>query len=361
MKNKIGIITFHRAMNYGAVFQTYALQQCLNDNEIENEVIDYVCQNIEECYKPFKVMQGNYFKAIVRGVLFSGIIRRKKRQFEFFLQKYLVMSKKYYSLDELRNARDEYSCFISGSDQVWSPNSAGFDEAYFLTFAHDRQKNSYAASIGMNSLPLQLVEEYKNRLQEFQNISVREQEAKSLLLQYINKDIEVHVDPTLLLSSEQWRLISKEPKEKGYIVIFNVEKPIYDIQFAKKVAKERNLKIIYINDRTVKKEKGIKYVVAPTPEEFLGYFANADVVVTNSFHGTAFSIIFHKNLYVELNNRKRRNVRAEDLLNLVGIKGRIIEEGLNEDSVELLNWKAVDEIISAKKQEAVNYLTNINI
>lgn len=351
---KIGIVTFHTALNYGAIMQTYALQTYLNNIGIENVIVDYKSDFIQKCYSPFYIADGKVLNAFIRGICFGRNIRKRQREFEKFIQNYLCCSRAYYTSKEIEFDRDKYSFFISGSDQVWSPTSADFDPVYFLPFAKDEQKVSYAASIGSTELNADVKQELFNRLKGFQILSVREESAKRLLKDADTKrKIFVHPDPTLLIAREQWIKIATYPIEKeDYVLVFNVEKPINDIKYAKKLAEQRNMRVVYLNDRTIRKERGITYIEAPSPEEFLGLFANAKVIVTNSFHGTVFAIIFQKEFYVELDNKRQRNIRIEGLLEQLGIATRDI---YGKQDFTKINWNNVDKILRQKRKDVKEY------
>lgn len=362
MKNKkVGIVTFHTALNYGAVLQTYALQAFLKKMNIENEIINYDCPFIKKCYSPFFIANKNLINSIVRGILFNKKISKKRKNFDLFLKKNIDLSKRYTAIDEMKKDANNYKYFISGSDQVWSPISANFDEFYFLPFAEDNQKFSYAASIGSGKLSEEEQSVMKRRLKGFDCISVREESAKELLKNLVETpDITVNVDPTLLLEKEAWEEVVEKNKKGKYLLIFNVEKPIYDVEFAKKIAKEKGLKIIYINDRTIIKDKEIEYIEAPTPDEFITLFANADTIVTNSFHGTVFSIIFEKDFFVEFNNKKNRNIRSESLLKKLGIGNREIINVSNNNSFENISWDKVKEKLEIERERSKQYIDKIN-
>lgn len=355
---KIGIITFHTALNYGAVLQAYALQNFLKDNNIDNEIIDYRSEYIERCYKPFFVSNGKYISSIARGLLFGNVIRKKREVFTKFVTNKLELGEKIESQKDLGKIDNKYACFITGSDQVWSPISAGFDPIYFLPGVSESKKFSYAASIGLNKVSPDIEKEMEKRLKEYKVISVREDSAKKMLEKLnITEDIRVHIDPTLLLSKEKWeKLDIKRVVKEKYVLIFNVEKPINDVEFAKKIAKERNLKVVYINDRTLKQEKEILYFKALSPEKFLSLFYYAENVVTNSFHGTVFSIIFQKDFYVELNNRAQKNIRVEGLLRKLDIKNRDIDSGEN---FEKIDWKKTETELKAERNNSLDYFKEI--
>lgn len=236
--SKIGIMTFHTALNYGAVFQTYALEKILMDMGHDVKVIDYRCPYTDKIYKPFYVSDGKYLNALVRGILFGRIIKKKRIRFNKFLENRIRLSQPIENINLLNEITDEYDYFISGSDQVWSPISAGFDKAYFLPFATDEKKLSYAASIGATNVSDKIISELKNRLSGFSCLSVREQSAKNMLeANGVDRPIYVHPDPTLLLQESDWQeLCDERAIKEDYILIFNVEKPIKDIEFAKKYA-----------------------------------------------------------------------------------------------------------------------------
>ncbi len=360
---KIGIITFHTALNYGAVLQAYALQKSLDSLGMENEIIDYRSPYIEKCYKPLFIAEGKIANSIIRGILFGRIIAKKRNSFNGFITTKLKLSKSYDSVEQLSKAANQYKFFITGSDQVWSPTSVGFDRAYFLPFAHDWQKFSYAASIGKNELSESMLCEYKKRLDGFTFISIRERSNINLINKIDNKkEVLVHIDPTLLLTKEEWSVIAEESKiDEPYILVFNVEKCVSNIEYAKRVAKKRGLKLVYINERTVIKDKDITYIQAAHPEVFLSLFLNAKVIVTNSFHGTVFSLIFQKEFYVELENRKQQNTRAEALLEMVGVNNNVIKKDVSDENIVCdVNWESVNNILALERKRTFDYFKKID-
>lgn len=361
MNKKVGIITFHRALNYGAVLQAYALQQFLFGLGMENEIIDYYSKSITKCYAPFKICKGKVIRGVARGILFYRIIQKKKNNFEQFCKDHLTLSKPCYNVVELKELSKDYTFIITGSDQVFSPISAGFDEAYFLTFTEDEKKYSYAASLGVKKIPKELDTVYRERLKGFQSISVREADAATLLQDYISSKIKVHIDPTLLVSKRIWnKLNHKTENKKPYVLMFHVEKPISALTYTKELAKQKKLEIVYINDRTVIRDTHIKYVAAPEVEELLAWFRDAAYVVTNSFHGTALSILFHKEFFVEIDNKKNRNTRVEALLQLLHIKGREISREKNPSfEVKPISWNEVEGRLNHLREDAKEYIEDI--
>lgn len=353
---KIGIITFHRALNYGAVLQSYALQKTVTSLGANCEIVDYICPKISHDYKPFRIYKNDVPKSFAKSCVMCRRRAKRRNAFKPFFENYLVKSQKSYTPDMLGSLKYDYDLFIAGSDQVWSPRCVGFDPAYFLTFADDVQKYSYAASIATNIIPTELYEEYKNRLSGFQTFSVREQSSVKLIKELTNKTAETHLDPTLLISADEWSKIAVSKINKPYILIFTANPPVSLVNFALKLSKEKKLPIYYINDAPHLVKHGINYIVAPTVEEFVGYFKNAEYVVTNSFHGTAFSVIFNKNLFVEFKNKNGKNIRSQSLLKLLGIN-REITDG-NADEI-LIDWQQVNQKLSLEVTRAISYIKNI--
>ena len=202
---KIGIITFHRAVNYGAVLQAYALQHALEGLGAQAEILDYRNRYIESCYDPYS-LKGNKLKALAKIALLGGVRRKKNEAFRSFNKKYLRLSEAVYKdSEQLAGAEKFYDAFITGSDQVWNTSCADFDPAYFLTFVKDKKKkNSYAASFGLSEIPKEYEAEYKKRLAGYRQISVREAQGRALVKELTGRDVPVVLDPTLLLTEKDW-------------------------------------------------------------------------------------------------------------------------------------------------------------
>lgn len=355
---KIGIITFHRAKNYGAVLQAYALQHTLEQLGSDCEIVDYKCENIDNGYKPFQFNKADPIKSILKSIVMYRKRAQRIERFSSFYNNYLKISDKTYSDLDISECRKLYNAFISGSDQVWGPGKDGVspDTAYFLSFADNNQKYSYAASFGVSDISDVKAKELRPLLENFRSFSVREKSALNIIKKITGKNGLCHIDPTLLLKGGEWQKISVNKTDKPYILVFNV-KPVKSlIDFAEKLSKEKGLPVIYITDNPQKKRENFTYVSAPTVEEFLGYFANAEYTVTNSFHGTAFSVIFHRNMFVEYETARGFNDRAKNLLQTVGIN-REIKDG---EAVETnIDWNKVDEILQAERKLSLDYLKNI--
>lgn len=361
MSKKIGILTFHRGLSYGANLQAYGLQNFMFKNNIDNEIVDYRCQYMIDHYqKSFRKIRGNKIKGFVWNLLTASSVRQKKVATTEFVEKNLKLSKP-YNAENIAQANDEYSAFITGSDQVWSPTCVGFDPVYFLTFADSSKKYSYAASIATNKIPENMQEEYIKRVKDFSAISLREQSGAKLINSLTGRDTLVHIDPSMLLAKEDWDKIcsNKHPKEK-YILLFTVPKPSQLVNYAIKLAEEKDLKIYFLNNFGKKvRHKRISYLNPVGITEFISLIKHAEYICTNSFHGNAFSLLYHKNFVVETDAFPKRNIRSEDLMLRLGLKNRILSSKNTPDIEFKTDWSRVDELLESDRKDALQYLQNI--
>lgn len=361
MNKKVGILTFHRGLSYGANLQAYGLQNFLLKNGIDNEIVDYSCQDMIDRYqKIFRKTKGNKIKGLAWNLMTAGSVIQKKKATTEFVENNLRLSKG-YTAQNIQNANSEYSAFITGSDQVWSPTCVGFDPVYFLTFADSSKKYSYAASIATNKIPENMKEEYIKRVGDFSAISLREKSGAELITSLTGRKTAVHIDPSMLLTREDWDKICCEsyPKEK-YILLFTVPKPSQLVNYAIKLAEEKDLKIYFLNNFGKKvRHKRIKYLKPVGITEFISLIKHAEYVCTNSFHGNAFSILYHKNFVVETDAFPKRNIRSEDLMLRLGLKHRILSSK-NTPEIDLkTDWSSVDRLLENDRKEALLYLQSI--
>lgn len=281
--------------------------------------------------------------------------------FRKFTKKYITTSDRVYKdTDDLRLSNAEYNIFFTGSDQVWSYYCAGFDKAFFLDFVDDnKKKNSYAASFGVDNIPDEYIEQYINLLSNFNNISLREYQGKNIVKELINKDAEVVLDPTLLLNKDEWKSIaSPNVFNEKYILVYLLAETKSIIKFAKQLAQKKNLKIIYVHDR-IFNQRGMNNIKKVSPEEWLNLFINAEYIVTNSFHGIAFSVNFGKNFFMEyLPEPAKVNSRLENILKMFNLENRCI----NSSQFSLddkINYDNVEKILNMERNKSLTYLKKI--
>lgn len=359
---KLGIITFHRAINYGAVLQGLALQKALEKLNVDVDIVDYRCRAIEEDYKNIRYNKGTFAKDIINSILCYFVRKRKKNNFREFCNRNMNISNEaYYSKDDLIRANEIYDLFVTGSDQVWDNKCAKFDESYFLTFVDNpKKKNSYAASYAFGDIPQGLEDEYKNRLKDFNNISIREKGGQKIFQNLLKRDVHVDLDPTLLLSKDEWeKYLSKSTEVEKYILLYNVNVPKGLFEYAQRLSKELNCKIVYIND-SFKKKVNAEYKKGIGPDEFLSLFANAEYVLTNSFHGTVFSIIFEKKFMVEVISKSNKvNHRSKNLLEALNLGDRICSNIDKDNWNKEINYIEVKDSLNKMRDESIKYLRSL--
>lgn len=356
---KLGILTFHRAKNYGAVMQTYALNKVTRNLGFDSEVIDYRYNKIENDYVFFK---SKNIKKIAKDLMNYPLKRGKWKKFDRFIEKNVCLSKKVYAkTEELEMTNEIYDCYLTGSDQVFNLKMTGNDKNYFLNFVNSqKKKNSYAASFGQKEIPEENQGLYQKLLFDFNSISIREKDADKIVKNLTDKTPRIDVDPSFLLDKEQWKEISVVPKEKNqYILLFVMQKNDTIFKFAEELSNKTGYPIIFITDGYKKCLKA-KHKKTVSPEEWLGYFLNAEYIITNSFHGLAFAVNFNKRFFVELQKPPATgNSRLETILQEYQLQDRLIKNGTNKAIDKDIDWDFVNEELNKNKQKSLDYLKGL--
>lgn len=354
---KIGILTFHRALNYGAVLQAYALEKKMSnitDEEVMVELIDYRCPKIETSRK----IANKFSKISLKNCARVIALVWKKAKFDNFLKK-IKISKEIYSIENLNNINEEYDKIVVGSDQVWNYLLTEKDYTYLLNFKLDNKKKySYAASLGLNDLGNER-EKYNKVLNCFNKISVRENESVDILKNIGVEVNGVHLDPTLLLTGKEWLdylNINGASKEK-YILVYNILKPEKMFELAKEISCKTGYRIIYIPNG-IMPPKNTGKLMFPNIVKFIELFANAEYIITNSFHGTVFSIEFHKKMLIELLGEGKSNARVKSLLKICNLEDRIFAEDYTK-IFEDINWETVDKNLENARKDSLLYIKEI--
>lgn len=344
---KFNIVTFHRAYNYGAVLQAYALQEFIKKMGYSSGVYDY-CSPGENKYKGIKGKILQSFLLLDK----KNILSRKEKYNEF--------------VEEMMNLNTEINSdiYIAGSDQVWNPCGI-MDPIYFLRFvSEDSIKASYAASLGDAVIPKEKKDLLKVYVNDFNFISVREEFSRNLLLELcIEKDISVNIDPTLLHDANFWENIAEKVNlmEEKYILVYLMHKPKNINLLLKWLKKETNYKIIIVDGQGIVQGIMTHLIINDTalhavgPKEFIWLIANAQMVVTSSFHGTAFSLLFHKEVYSIGNNPESR---VGHLLNMCGLD-MVFENTENFNRNNRINWNNVDLVLKRERERSFKYLEHV--
>ena len=337
---KIGTITFHSSYNHGSCLQAYALQSFVENQIVEGcryEIINLRTPIQKAMYESVFVKKG--IKNIAKRIVFCRYRKRfnsRAERYEAFISNRLHCTKEYKSLEELKGASLDYDCYISGSDQLWNLAAKDFDWSNYLEFTDSKRKISYAASFG--PLAQKWSETDKERIREdlkqYSAISVREEGSAKNVELLLGKRPVINVDPTLLLDSDEWgKIVDKKPVVEGsYIFLYDVKckKDAYEI--AKRASKKLDLPVVIVtsNAKFHVLYNGFIKKYEAGPEEFLNLVKNAKLVISSSFHGTVFSIIFRKPFF-SVNGS--RDFRISNLLKRLGLMDRCVAMNNIDDKI----------------------------
>ena len=308
----VGILTLHEADNYGAVLQAYALQRTLEKLGAECEFLSLVKAQAQQGEEPSGLPA-----ALIGRIRQAG--GKRAALFDAFRRRWLHCAGPVPWAEAARSV-ERYDRLIVGSDQVWNPRISGVDERYFLPFAPPDKRFSYAASFGAEPLPESIRDWCAGELRRFAGLSVRERSGRDLLMDLTGREALVCLDPTLLLSREEWAALAGPEDEKAYVLLYLLKYDASLAAAAKKEAAGRGLPL-----RTVTAAYmppcGFDAWCGVGVEKWASLFRNASCVFTNSFHGTAFSLLFSKPLRTARigGELQARNGRTEELLQSVGL------------------------------------------
>ncbi len=331
---KIGILTFHCAHNYGAVLQCYALQETLKSLGHKVEIIDYKPNYLVSPYRSFysKRLRGcnllERVKAFVKEFLLMPKRIKRYNAFQSFIKNRLNLSRTVKGKD----IPLQYDTYIIGSDQIWNPKiTNGFDSVFFGNFnfaKNGRTYISYAASMEAKIIDKETEAYYRKALMNFDALSVREIQLKTLLQPLTEKNIELVLDPTLLADKKIWDKIAERPDiDRKYILVYEVRQDSNTERVAQQLAKEIDAEVIKITaGLNLCYSSNIKQ--CESPEKFIGWIKYADCIITTSFHGTAFSIIFNRPFYC-LKLDDGADTRSASLLNSLSLEDRFIDKTSN--------------------------------
>lgn len=321
---KIGIVTFQRADNYGALLQCYALYKYIEKQNPNTEVIDYRNLLIEDRYKKYRKLNRHIVNCLIdnwHALCESQCYQKRKDAFEQLRSKIHFSESR--NKEEALNSMQEYDLIFSGSDQVLNPRiTNGFDDIYYLNAPGSFVKAVYAGSVGNAQDSMILGEEFLKRILKFDALSFREDDINKYINQKNIKSEKV-VDPTLLLKKEEWENIIADVDTgvySEYLLLYYVQPSEELIKMAKKLADEQRCTIVYF-DKSLHFHGDTIYKGDAGPLEFVKLIRYAKCIVTSSFHGTAFSIIFRKILYLYLPRVTEERVRS--IAQMGGIENRI--------------------------------------
>lgn len=384
---KIGIVTYVKCDNYGAELQAFALQWKLNSLGYDAEVINLEKRNVDMKRNP-DVIKG----AIVQRLKKEGLVKavfsiikkvfevkkrinaekkyavqkaNKHKLFEQFFENKVKHSAKYYTLDEISSvAALPYDTYIAGSDQIWNYIHTDRLDVYFLMFAnkHKAKKISYAASVSIYDIPEKWQPAYKEYFENIDVLSVRELHGADLVKKYSNKTAEVVLDPTFLLKKDDWlREVAVVPESnEDYLLVYTLSGSSHIRKMALDIAKKKNLKVYNIKSNYVPEpDDGVKHFYEIGPAEWVGLWSKAKFIVTDSFHGTAFSINFNVPFVTLVNPNSMMNSRVLSILKITDLESRIVydtKEDCEKERNLQLDFEPVNVIINAWREKSLNFI-----
>ena len=258
-----------------------------------------------------------------------------------------------------------YDVYVAGSDQIWNYMHTDFLDVYFLEFANrfNAKKIAYAASLSVPDIPVRLRSEYKKYFENMDCIAVRELNGKGIVEKYSNKKATVVLDPTLLICKQEWRdnVANEIKKGEKYVLIYTLSGSKYIRNLAKSIAQQigDGCKVLNIkSDFRPEKKDGIEHLYQVGPKEWVGLVMNAAYMVTDSFHGTAFSINFNVPFTTLLNPSSNMNSRALSILEITGLTDRIIYDDGKKLMPKTLriNYNKVNPIIEEWRSKSIDYI-----
>lgn len=369
---KIAGITWWKN-NYGSILQSYALGKVLETMEdVDYELLQqFKINSFSLSVFSLYLKENGPIKTIsdVWKKFGNWKLRKRKQKCEEFILKNMKISSKIYNASDLDAIEKDYDGFICGSDQIWNPSFNNCNSIYWLNFSNNVLKIAYAPSIGVTEVSESLKNQIRNALKSFNAISCRENSGTLLINNILGeKRCKTVLDPTLLLSKDEWDLLANddlmhEEYVFSYILRGNDEQRL----LVKKFAKEKNLKLVtipfldsdYLN-KTDGKYADIKFIDA-SPQDFIGLIKGARYIFTDSFHCMIFSCIYHRTFFSLYKYGSNQMLRIRDFQNWLDIGDRVVTS--YEDIIKLMNfsmdsvWENFDIRVSKERKESLRFLS----
>lgn len=367
-KKEICLITRHAIVNYGSFLQTLATQDILNQNGLKVTVLDYVrddehYKNVTELLlKKSKKWNKNVINRsiyrIVHGPdhVISGIV------FEKYRKKYLNLSKRISSVAEEYNVIPQADIYCTGSDQVWGEiGSNDLDSAYFLNFKRKENSKciSLSASFGKSAYPEERMKKFSELLKKYSDITVREDSAVKIV-ESVNNKAEKILDPTLIAGCEYWdKFINRKRKiPHKYVLLYQLNSNPKMDEYAEQFAKNANLPLVRVSVEFYNKTKPGKFKWCLSPFDFLNYVKNAEYMITDSFHGTVFAMMFHVQFLEILPPEKQ--ARNKSILKQFNLEDRILNDFNSFDFINNhIDYSDVERLLNIEQVKSRKLILNI--
>lgn len=362
---KVKIVTLHRVYNYGSVLQAYATQKVFEKHNLDVQIIDYITPQRTKkriFFTPSSSGEKKGMRLWVYRIGKIGSLILKEVTFGTFIKKNLNLTKKYITASDLEKDTPQADIYVTGSDQTWnSKYNEGIDRGFFLDFLPENSKRiAFVSSFGKNKLDDSEKEKTREYLSKYNLISVREDQAAKIIENLgFNRPTQL-IDPTLLLTKKEWLTLASKRliKERYLILMLLYNEDNHATEYARKIADDRGLKLVKISWE-MKKPKLVDILMTHRqPSDFLSLFYYADYVVTNSFHGLAFSINLEKQFIIV--PRNEFNSRIESLLRLVGLEDRLISsEEMLFKYADRIDYKKINHVLNCERKKADKFINEI--
>lgn len=373
MTKKIAILTQPLHVNFGGTLQNFALQKKLLQMGYEVQTLNYQWKKSSDFRRFFSIVKSRVLFKKVNYPFFDKELQALRIEHTHFISNNINISPIVYSVDDLKKYFDEnnFDAVIVGSDQVWRVAYSPRIESFFLDFLNDNKgikKIAYSASFGIDEWQFdkQKTIEVKELLKKFQSVSVREKSAVDLCQQYLDVEAQHTLDPTLLLQAKEYlKLLNSKQQVSdniGKIFAYVLDKNENKQKIINTISQNLGKEIFYNQpEKTVKESfiiKELNHYIYPPIEDWIKSFIEADFIVTDSFHGTVFSIIFNKP-FISIVNKERGASRFESLLGQLNLTNRMVND-ISEISIDLIHdeidYRSVNGKLTDLKHKSIDYL-----
>lgn len=356
---KVAIVTLTKDLNYGNRLQNYAVEQLVSQHGCQPSTLfntTWTCYGYTHAVRSYLTIPLSYIKDKN-----TGVAKQVAAYFDRFNRKYIHMAERYDVHSTMEHVLDQYDVFITGSDQVWNPNWEYIGEKEYLTFASGKKKIALCASFGVSTIPEEKKEKIARWLDGLDAISVREKRAAEIVKELSGRTAQVLVDPTMCIPAQQWNKMARRPlffKKKPYVLMYVLGTMQEDCLCAvSDYCKKIHAELIILKNNKIGGNCPIG------PQEYLYLIAHANYVITDSFHGSVFSILFHRNLAVfhreGLSEDQDMMSRLDTLLDRFSLKSCLMcDRTFSFPEMDWNTWKEIDAKLIHYQEEVNTFLNN---
>lgn len=362
---RVKVITRHAPSNYGSLLQALATVTAIEKMGHECQIIDYVRADemglkallVQLRQKP--CYNNNLVKRLAYILIRYPDEKWAELKFRQMRKHYLKMTQSCHCSSDLQ--RLDADIFMTGSDQVWGPVAdADYDGAYFLDFTKDCTKRiAYSASIGRTELPKDALEKYKEMLSRYDSIAVRENTVVDMLAQWGMINVKQVLDPVFLLSAEEWNKIIRREQKNDYVLVYQIHNDSKLNDYAIRFADKCGMPLRRVSPFMRQIGRGGRLIHLPDIREFLSLIKGCSYLITDSFHGTAFGLIFNRQ-FVEVLPNNKTGSRNQSILELVGLTDRILKNYDDYSFIQnRIDYGKVNDVLNKERGKSLNILRNM--